>query len=63
VFCSTIQAFKGLDRSVVVVVELERWNLSWNDVEPLLYVASSRARNHLIVLLSQAAPAALRRYF
>ncbi len=63
VFCSTIQAFKGLDRSVVVLAELERWNLSWNDVEPLLYVASSRARNHLIVLLSQAAPAALRRYF
>ncbi|MDQ2806497.1 MAG: ATP-binding domain-containing protein [Chloroflexota bacterium] len=63
VYCSTIQAFKGLDRSVVVLAELERWNLSWNDLDPLLYVASSRARNHLIVLLSQAAPSALRRLF
>jgi hypothetical protein len=44
----TIFAFKGLERPVVILTELERWLPE--DRDSLLYVALSRARNHLIVL-------------
>lgn len=54
VFATTIHGFKGLERSTVVLVEAERWTRE--NLERLLYVACSRARNHLIVLLPQTAP-------
>ena len=44
----TIFAFKGLERPVVILTELGRWLPE--DRDSLLYVALSRARNHLIVL-------------
>ena len=53
ILCDTIRRFKGLERPVVVLVEL-------GGVEPakldqLLYVGASRARQHLVVI----APAAV----
>jgi len=50
VYFGTIYAFKGLERAVIVLVELEHW---WEDLIPLLYTGCSRACNHLIVLLPQ----------
>jgi superfamily I DNA/RNA helicase len=48
VICSTIHAFKGLERPVVIVCELQGIDVT-SDVE-LLYVAFSRAREHLVVV-------------
>jgi hypothetical protein len=53
IYCTTIHSFKGLERSVVIVAELERWQEGQGDLEYLVYVACSRARNHLIVLLAE----------
>jgi hypothetical protein len=37
---------------VIVLVEVEQpWLKTWTDLDQLLYVGCSRARNHLIVLL------------
>jgi hypothetical protein len=49
VFCTTIYGFKGLERSVIILAEIEKaGNLS--NVQMLLYVGASRARNQLYVL-------------
>jgi hypothetical protein len=48
ILCSSIHAFKGLERAVVVLTELDRLTAGEKDL--LLYVALSRARHHLIVL-------------
>lgn len=61
VFTTTIHNFKGLERSIVVLAEAERW--SRDNLERLLYVACSRARNHLIVLLPQSTPDTLVKIF
>lgn len=45
---STIHAFKGLEKPVVILTELDRVHPS--NAEQLLYVGLSRARSHLIVL-------------
>ena len=63
VYCTTIHDFKGLERAVVILVDIGRWPLEWDDMVPLLYVGCSRARNHLIVLLEENAPARVRRAF
>lgn len=55
VFCTTIHAFKGLERAVVVLTEIERWT-QHDTLEQLLYVACSRACNHLIVFLPEDTP-------
>ncbi len=47
VFATTIHAFKGLERPVVILAGLED---SARLTDDLLYVGCSRARNHLIVL-------------
>jgi ATP-dependent exoDNAse (exonuclease V) beta subunit len=47
VIVSTIHAFKGLERPVVIVSELE--GIDPVEQQELLYVAFSRARQHLIV--------------
>jgi hypothetical protein len=64
VYCSTVHAFKGLERSVIILAGIEQWMLSnWQDIERLLYVGSSRARNHLVVVMSENAAQELGRYF
>ncbi len=57
ILCDTIRRFKGLERPVVILVELRA------DVERLnrlLYVGASRARQHLVVIGSAAVLGALR---
>lgn len=63
VFVSTIHSFKGLESSVVILVEVERWPEKAIELESLLYVACSRARNHLIVFRPVLLPETLRKYF
>jgi len=48
VLCSSIPAFKGLESAVVILTELERMRPAVRDEQ--LYVATSRARSHLVVL-------------
>jgi superfamily I DNA/RNA helicase len=51
---SSIQDFKGLDRRVVIVAEVD--NVASHDLASLLYVACSRARTHLLILLDADSP-------
>jgi Nuclease-related domain/UvrD-like helicase C-terminal domain/AAA domain len=53
VACSTIQGFKGLERDVVILTELDRIYEPLRD--QLLYVAASRPKHHLIVLGDRSA--------
>ena len=45
---SSIKAFKGLERPVVIVCEMDR--ITHGDIDNQLYVAFSRAKNHLVVV-------------
>ena len=47
IMVSSIQRFKGLEKRVVIITELDPVN--YMDLETLLYVGCSRARTHLIV--------------
>lgn len=51
---TTIYKFKGLERKVVVIVEVDD-RFKYNP-ETLMYVGSSRARTHLLFFVSQNAP-------
>lgn len=46
--CCTIQSFKGLERPVVILTELDHLHPDQRDL--LLYVALSRAKTHLVVI-------------
>ncbi len=63
VFATTIHSFKGLESAVVLLAEIERWPNKKNELENLLYVACSRARNHLIVMRPVLLPKSIARYF
>jgi len=47
---SSIYGFKGLEAPVVVLAELDALKVNMQNSDELLYVALSRARDHLIVL-------------
>lgn len=51
---SSIHTFKGLERRVVIIAEIDREASS--DLTSLLYVACSRARTHLLVLMDAELP-------
>ncbi len=56
VLATTIHAFKGLERSIVIVVGLDNPGLlTWKqaDLDTLLYVGCSRAKHYLIALLNR----------
>ena len=53
IFWSSIHAFKGLERAVVVLAEIEP--LSHAELDTILYVGCSRARVHLVVIASETA--------
>ena len=48
IHCSTIHSFKGLEKPVIIAVELDQIHPS--EVAALGYVAFSRAQNHLVVI-------------
>jgi len=47
ILCDSIRRFKGLEREVVVLVEMDD---SDRRIAQLMYVGSTRARQHLIVI-------------
>ena len=56
---SSIHAFKGLERSVVILAELG--DRHEDDLDRYLRVGASRARHHLIVLATRRVAAEIRR--
>ncbi len=58
VLTSSVQAFKGLERPVVILAEIE--DRQEEDLDQYLYVGGSRARNHLIVLATEPVAKRLR---
>jgi hypothetical protein len=48
VLCSSIPAFKGLESAAVILTELDRMRPEVRDEQ--LYVGTSRARSHLVIL-------------
>jgi hypothetical protein len=53
VLSSSVHAFKGLERAVIILAELEEGHGDPGDLERYLYVGGSRARNDLIVLAAE----------
>ena len=51
---SSIHAFKGLERRIVILVEIDRY--ASPDLDRVLYVGCSRARTHLLLLVDADAP-------
>ncbi len=56
---STIHSFKGLESPVVIIIDIEQ--LDSDEPQSLLYVAMSRARSLLILMISEAARTSLER--
>lgn len=52
VYATTVHSFKGLESPVIILAELEPSDRQ--DLETLLYVGCSRARNHLIILANES---------
>ena len=59
VLATSVHAFKGLERPVVILAELG--DKHEEDLNRYLYVGGSRARNHLIVLAAEPVARELRR--
>jgi hypothetical protein len=59
VLWSSVQAFKGLERPVVILAELATGHTRV-DLDTFVYAGGSRARSHLIVLAERDAARALR---
>jgi hypothetical protein len=57
ILCETIRRFKGLEKPVIVLVELREDD---QRLERMLYVGASRARQHLVVIAPAAMLARLR---
>jgi hypothetical protein len=58
---SSIRGFEGLERSVVILAELEADPEDLEDLRGALYLGASRARDHLIVLATRPVARELRR--
>ena len=59
ILATSVHAFKGLERPVVILAELGDKHLE--DLRQYLYVGGSRARNHLVVLAAEPVARELRR--
>ncbi|MDQ3871013.1 MAG: NERD domain-containing protein [Chloroflexota bacterium] len=57
ILCDSIRRFKGLEREIIVLVEL-RADVS--NLDPLLYVGITRARQHLVVIAPEEIAGRLR---
>jgi hypothetical protein len=54
IFAKSIYSFKGLERPVVIICEIDN-QIPEDKLKTLLYAAISRAKSHLIVLVSEKA--------
>ncbi len=57
---TSVRAFEGLERSVVILAELSAESEDLDDLRGALYVGASRARDHLIVLATRPVARELR---
>lgn len=57
-YCTTVHSYKGLESPVIILAEL--YPSTNQDLDTLLYVGCSRARNHLIILADAAIPVEIR---
>lgn len=55
VFATTVRRFKGLERPVIVLSEVDG-RISVEEAETLMYVGTSRAKTYLVILVGQDAP-------
>jgi superfamily I DNA/RNA helicase len=63
---TSIHAAKGLERPVVLLAEVERRfpeEKQQGDLEKYLYIACSRAQNHLLIFLTEPLPRLLKERF
>lgn len=58
VFATTVRRFKGLERPVIVLSEIDG-RMSADEAETLMYVGTSRAKTYLVILVGQDAPPAI----
>lgn len=58
IYATTVRRFKGLDRSAVVLCDIDR-RMSAEDVETLMYVGTSRAKGYLALLIGDDPPTAI----
>lgn len=58
VYCTSVYLFKGLESPVVILAEI--YPSAIQDMEAVLYVGCSRARNHLIILAEDGLPGHIR---
>lgn len=54
IYCTSVYLFKGLESPVVIIAEV--YPSTNQDMDAVLYVGCSRARNHLVVLADAALP-------
>lgn len=57
--CGSVWTFKGMEAPVVVVTDVDAWQ--GTKTQDLLYTASTRARQELVVLVNKAVRAELER--
>ncbi len=59
IYCTSVYQFKGLESPVIILAEANA--STQQDMETILYVGCSRARNHLIVLADASLPQTIQR--
>lgn len=57
IYCTSVYLFKGLESPVVILAEV--YPSAYQDMEAVLYVGCSRARNHLVIFPSLDLPEAV----
>jgi len=55
IFATTVRRFKGLERDVIILCEIDKRVLS-QDADMLMYIGTSRAKHCLIILIRQDSP-------
>jgi hypothetical protein len=56
VLATTIRRFKGLERAVIILCEIDQ-RMTSEEAETLLYIGTSRARTYLVILVGNDASA------
>ncbi|MBK8046562.1 MAG: ATP-binding domain-containing protein [Anaerolineales bacterium] len=54
VYCTTVHQYKGMESPVVVLAEVSP--TSHQDLDTIMYIGCSRARNHLVIVADAALP-------
>lgn len=55
VFATTVRRFKGLERSAIILCDIDG-RISTDQMDELMYVGTSRAKTYLVLLMGKSAP-------